>query len=419
MSPSRAFLRAVACCSVTLSCLLVPAAAAAQGGLTLRARGLAGYTHERPEVLGSEHDLWSSAIPEMSYLVLEPRWMLRATYSFTTTVHTRNPNQIAQRFALASSYEVSRRTQLLLNAEANQSTISNYLLTGPAGSTPTVTALPLANTNIFTATAGQGIAWEASPVLLFGQHADGAFVTSLDDDVSLTSVFANVGVSLERLWKNDAVGGDLRGGFARTDAAPLPVTTFYSITAAPRWRHDWTESVSHSLSGGATLVLSPDGQSDPFVAPYGRASVLYTEDLTSAELAYAGGVAPNLLSGQLLRSHQVTLRGTTPLSQHHRVTLSGSVGYLRGQILVLDDRITQPPAFDAFLSDADISWLATDHLSLFGRYQFFGQFGGPGNSFLREAIIFGVQIASRPPDGVRIPTQFAQRVDRSEAAPRR
>ena len=96
--------------------------------------------------------------------------------------------------------------------------------------------------------------------------------------------------------------------------------------------------------------------------------------------------------------------------------MTGSIGYLRGQVLVLDDATPQPPAFDAFLSDLDVSWLVTDHVSLFGRYQFFGQFGGPGNSFLREAVIIGVQLSSQPPDGVRIPTRFAQRVDRGDAA---
>lgn len=333
------------------------------------------------------------------------------------TFHTRNADELLQRLTLTSSYEVSRRTRLLLSAVASQSTISNLLLTQPTGSTP-ITALPLANANLGTVAATQGIEWDASPRLLFTQTAGGSYVTSLDEDVPLTSAFANAGIGLEYLWKNDALGGDLLGGIARVDTPPLPQTTFYTVTAAPRWRHDWSDRVSTSLSGGATLVMSPEADQAPFVTPYGRASVLYTLGETNADLSYAGGVQPNVLSGQLLRAHQVTLRAGTPLSEHERVFLSGSIGFLRGETIVLDDTV-QPPDFDAFLSDVDVSWLATDHLSVFGRYQFFGQFGGPGAQFLREALIFGITVATRPPDGIRIPTQFAQRVDRGDAAARR
>lgn len=411
------FSRALAV-SVAATVVFLGTQARAQGGVTLRARGLAGYTHERPEALGSEHDLWTAVGPEMDFLVAEKRWLLRASYGVTGTFHTRNANELAQRLTLASNYELSRRTQLLLSAVATQSTISNLLLTQPTGATP-VTGLPLANTNLATVAVTQGVAWEATPRLLFSQSAGGSYVTSLDEDVSLSSAFANAGVSLEYLWKRDALGGDLIGGIARVDTPPLPQTTYYTVTAAPRWRHDWTDRVSSSVSGGATLVVSPERNQDPLVAPYGRASVLYSLGATNADLSYAGGIQPNLLSGQLLRAHQVTLRAGTPLSEHERVFLTGSVGFLRGEIIVLDDTAVRPPDFDAFLSDVDVTWLATDHLSLFGRYQFFGQFGGPGAQFLREAVIFGLTVATRPPDGVRIPTQFAQRVDRSDAAPRR
>lgn len=398
------------------ACLLLPGSAAAQAGLTLTARGFAGYTHERPEVLGSEHDVWTAGNPEISYLVVEPRWLLRATYGATATLHTRNPNELAHRFQLLSSYELSQRTQAFLFGEVRQSSLSTYLFTTPTASTTVFSVTPRTNTNVFTATAGQGLAWEASPVVLATQSADVAYITTIDAATPLSGLFANVGLGAERLWKNDAVGVDVRGGYAVTEAPPLPTSKFLVGTLAPRWRHDWSPAVSSSLAAGASYVTTPDGGSDPYIAPFGRASVLYTpEETTTIDLSYAGGIAPNLLSGQLLESHQVSARLVAPLSTRDGVFMTGSVGYLRGQVLVLDDAVPEPPPFDAFLSDFDVSWLVTDHVSVFGRYQFFGQFGGPGNSFLREAVIVGVQVSSQPPDGVRIPTRFAQRVDRSDA----
>ena len=392
-------------------------AAAQQGGLTLRARGLGGYTHERPEVLGSEHDVWTAGNPEISYLFIEPRWLLRATYGATLTLHSRNPSELAHRFQLLSSFELTKRSQLFLNGEVRQSSLSTYLFTTPTTNTALVTlARPVVNTNVFTATAGEGLAWEESPVVLLSQSADVAYIKSLEELFPLESFFANVGLAAERLWRNDAVGLDVRAGYAQTEVPPVPSTQFLIGTAAPRWRHDWSQEISSTLSAGASVVTRIDRKADEQIAPFGRAAVLYTVDATSAELSYAGGFAPNLLSGQLLRSHQFTLRGATPLSVRHRVTAAASVGYLRGQVVVLDEAIPSPPPFDAFLSDFDVTWLADDHISLFGRYQFYGQFAGPGASFLREAVIVGVTVSTAPPDGVRIQSQFSQRVDRRETS---
>src|SRR4051794_28115554 len=97
--------------------VVVPSGAAAQGGPTLRIRYLGGYTHELPEVADlSTHDFWTGVVPEVSYLFAEPRWSLRATYAFTAMVHTRNPAEIGNRVSLVSSYELSKRTTLLVSA---------------------------------------------------------------------------------------------------------------------------------------------------------------------------------------------------------------------------------------------------------------------------------------------------------------
>ena len=411
--------RTVAICAVLV---VLPSAAQAQGGLTERVRYLAGYTHESPEIYGSSHDLWTGVVPELSYLFIEPRWLLRTTYAFTATVHTRNPTEIGNRLTVVSSYELSRRTNLLFSADANQTSLSNYLITRPVIDTPTTAVLvPASNSRFLNATASQGLTWEASRNVTFNQGVDTTYVTSLDPEVTINNFSTSAVLGVERSWKRDGVGGDLRAGYASVDTPPTASGKFYTITAAPRWRHDWTQEISSTLSAGASLVTSPDPNTDLLITPSGRAAVLYTVGASSAELSYAGGATPNLLSGQMLQSHLVSLRGATPLSERHRVMASGSVGYLHGTIIDLrDDAAALPtPGIDALLSDVDVTWLATDWLQLFARGVFLFQDNGSGAPpFVREAVIFGLQLSSQSPDGVVIPVRFPQRVDRGDAAPR-
>ena len=411
----RAWLRLRAL--VTVAALVaLPARARAQGGPTARVRYLGGYTHELPEVVGtSTHDYWAGVVPELSYLFAERRWSLRATYAFTAMVHTRNPAEIANRLTLISSYELSKRTTLLLSADANQTSLSNYLITRPLLDTSAV-VVPTTNSRLLTATASEGLLWEASPSVLFGQGVNASYVTSLDPETRIDNVFVTGLVSLERTWKRDALGVELRGAYTNVDTPPIAAQSFVTITAAPRWRHDLTPTLTSLVSAGASGVVSPDAQTEPVVTPFGRGALLYTLDASSLELSYAGGAAPNVLTGQMLVSHQVTLRGGMSLSDRYRVRAGGSVGYLHGSVLDLRNDAPPAPDVDAFLADVDVTWLATEWMQLFARGLFLAQDNGSeAPTFIREAVIFGLQLSSRSPDGIAIPVRFPQRVDRGDA----
>jgi hypothetical protein len=407
--------RRVALCAVLV---VLPSTAAAQGGLTGRVRYLGGYTHETPETFGSSHDVWSAVVPEVSYLFVEPRWQLRTTYAFTAAVHTRNPTEIANRLSVVSSYELSRRTTLLLSADANQTSLSNYLITRPLVDTTTV-LVPSSNSRLLTATASEGLVWEASPSVLLGQGLAATYVTSLDPEVQIDNAFASAFLSLERTWKRDALGGEVRAAYTSVDSPPTASGKFVTFTAAPRWRHDLGPSLSSTLAAGASIVVSPDPETEPLVTPSVRGALLYTVETSSLELSYAAGAAPNVLTGQMLRSHLVTLRGGVPLSERHRLFANGSIGYLNGTLINLrrDPALGATPEVNALLSDVEVTWLATDWMQLFVRGLFLAQDNGSdAPAFVREAGIVGVQFSSRSPDGVAIPVRFPQRVDRSDGA---
>jgi hypothetical protein len=206
------------------------------------------------------------------------------------------------------------------------------------------------------------------------------------------------------------------------------------LTLAPRWRHDWSRTVSTNLSGGATVVLSPEAGTKPMVGRFGRAAILYTYDVgTGFELSYATGVAASPLTGQVINSDQVTLQGFTPLSQHERVFLSASVGYLRGSFIDLTGR-GNDQRFETGLGDVDVTWQPSPSgwVQLFARYQVVAQVSdvnalGLNPSFLRDLLLVGVQFSSTPArfssgasamstGGGLVPRRFPQRVDGSDGA---
>ena len=398
----------------------MPSLARAQGEFTGRVRYLGGYTHELPEVPDrSTEDYWAGVVPELSHLFAERRWNLRTTYALTAMVHTRNPAEIANRLTLISSYELSRRTTLLLSADANQTSLSNYLITRPPLETAAV-VVPTTNSRLLTATARQGLTWEASPSVLFGQGVDATYVGSLDPQTPIDNMFVTGLFSLERIWKRDALGIELRGAYTTVDTPPIAAQKFVTITIAPRWRRDLSPELTSSITAGASAVISPDTQTEPILTPFGRAALLYTLGSSSAELSYAGGAAPNILTGQMLRSHQITLRGGMAISERHGVRAGASVGYLHGSILDLRTDARAADDIDAFLSDVDVTWLATDWVQVFARGIFLAQDNGSGAPpFVREAVIIGLQLSSRSADGVAIPLRFPQRVDRGYATPGR
>lgn len=414
--------RAAAIC-VALMAVAPTAQAQVQPQLAERLRLQGGaITEQRPAPAPRIEDLWVGAVPELSATWLMPRATVNVTYSLTAALHSLgSASEIANRLTLTSAYELSRRTTLLLSAEGAQTSTSNFLLQRPAAETALALA-PAGGTRFITGRLTQGLQHELSPVLVASQDASVLTTTTLAPAPPLDTFVASVGGGLERLWQNDAIGFHARGGYALTRATPpTPGVDVFTVTAAPRWRHDWTETLTSSAEAGATYLFSAAPDTEPVLAPYGQAMLLYSVDPTTVDLSYRIGVFPSPLTGQILRSQQGVLHALTPISEHYRVTIGGSIGYLRATLLDLASAANDQ-SFHAFYSDVDVAWQASARVRVFGRYQTIAQLAdvnaaGVNPSFLRDAILVGVQFAS---DGapITIPTRFAQRVDGADA-PRR
>ncbi len=397
--------------------LVLPATASAQAGLTERLRIQGGYTYVQNTQ--PPDDRWAGVAPELSYTVLEPLWMLRVTYGFAANVHTTFPVDISNRLSLASSFELSKRTSLLLNADATETTIASLLATQPANNA-VIGALPPGDTHLLATNAAEGISYELGPVVTMTEGVNGSYVTSFGSGPTVDNIFGGAYLGLERLWKKDSLGLDGRMGYARTRTDPLPLATFYNASLAPKWRHDINRQFTASLSTGATIVWSPDQHTKPKLGPFIQASLLYAWSDSTLEGVYTTGFVPNQLTAQLLQSDQITIHATTLLSVRHHISGAASAGFVHGTLVNLRTDLPTPPGFNSYVADAELDWSPAEAVTLFTRYQFLDQITDQQANttatppIVRNAVIVGIQLSSRA-DDLRVPGRFPQRVDRGDA----
>jgi len=362
-------------------------------------------------------DYFVAATPSLTYVYEGDRWVTSATYAFTGSLNTVLPNGIANRLLLTAAYDVGPKTRLILGAEGLQAMVGNYLLVRRAADTQLGGLLPL-NSSLLTLTATQGLTHDLSAVTRFTQSLSGTYVTSLDPEVRLNNYLATATAGIDRGWEFDAVGGEVNLQYYRNFFPPL-VANGGTASLGPTWDHDFSRSVSSSVSAAGQVAFSPDPGTRVQVGPAGRASLLFYSEASGVELAYAGGIVPNLLLGTLLQSHQVVLRGYTPLSERNRVVLGVSAGYLRAKTVDLQENGGLGNEFDAVLHDVDVTWGPTDYLQLFVRYQFIGQSTATGSAptpaIVRHGAMFGVELfGARPVGRRRLQTRLPQRVDRTD-----
>jgi hypothetical protein len=379
-----------------------------------------GYTAQR--TAGTDgNDAFLSTTPELAYLTGSPRALMSLTYAFTGTLHSAQSDEVANRLALATVFEMAKRTQLLLGAEGLQSSLGNYLLRSPSDST--LSALPSARVQLLTLSTTQALSHDFTPLLRLTESILGSYLTSLDPDVSQNTYAATAMVGVDRSWKYDALGVELRGQFFRTLGTASRDAAIVSLALGPRWSHDVSRTVSTSLMAAGAAAFTSHSGDNVRLTPSGRASVLFHTESSGVDVSYTGGFEPNLLLGSMLESHRGTVRGYTPLVGEDNVIGSISLGYLHAKTVDLNPTSNLDGQFDTILADADLAFKIVDNIAMFARYQFVDQFAGEGAgappALLRHGVFVGLDLAPAGPSRARsnVPTSLPQRVDRSDAAP--
>ncbi|AKU98430.1 hypothetical protein AKJ09_05094 [Labilithrix luteola] len=393
----------------------MPATATAQDVVYERLRVQGGFTHEDRGAQASLDDVWLGATPELAAVFARPRTFSQLTYTLTGMIHTELPAEIANRLTLGVSHEISKTTLVFASAEAFQTSLRNLLTSRPAAATE-LAALAAPEGTFLGVRATEGLSWEAGPRVRIGQGLDAAMVTSIDSGPT-KNYLANASFSADRVWQFDALGVEARGGYASNQVTTRINQKLVTTSLGPRWRHDFNARLSTFVTVGGMLILSPDPGTGIVLASTARGSLLYALSSARLDLSAASGAEPNILTGQILRTHSVSLRAWFPISERHRVFCSASIAYLRGGPVRVR-RFDLSGDFQGVLADADLNWLATDSLQLFARYQFFDQIADDPTplsnpSVVRNTAIVGIQFFSQPPDRT-LRFREPQRVDRSD-----
>jgi len=420
MAWTRRVLAICAALLALLALLTLASPARAQTTLTERARVQGIYSYQTGTI--PPEDIAVQVVPELSLVDVTKRSQLRATYTFAAGVHSTLPADISNRLVLNSAFDLSKRTSLLLSAEAGHTTVTNSLVLGSPSNVP-AGAIPLTIGQLFTSRVGEGVSWEASPRMRFTQLADATYITTLNAPpaLSVEAYLANAVLSLDRAWPADAVGIDLRGGYAVSHIAPLPTSRLVPMALTPHWRHDISRTLTALFVAGATVVVSPDPDTRTLAGPFAQATFGYLLDDSTFDLTGSVGPTANALTAQLIYADQVMLRATTALSVEHHVVGSAGVGYTHGSVIELRRNVVPQPDFDAFIADTGVTWSPTPAVDLFVRYQYVDQLTASGigvattPALQRHAVIIGIQLSARP-DPIRVPTRFPQRVDRGDAS---
>jgi len=424
--------------------LLAGATRAEAQELTGRVRVLAGYlTEEYVEPQPRLHDVFTIATPEGTLFWGNAEDRRNLTYMLTGALHTQGGmSELAHRLMLTTTTRLGRRTVFNFSVGGVQSTLSNLLISTPfttnVAGVPRGTLLPSSSYRLLGGTVSESLLHELSPVWTLTQTANVNAFTTLSPTPPLVSFANDLGVAVERSFRTDAFGVGVGGGsiHARSDAPGGDIDLAF-VNAGPRWRRDWSATLSSLVQPGVAVLFDP-----AIFYPSATASLLYTPggqasgagrdraslerqafafSQGSVELSASTGIVPSPLTGQLTRSHMVTLGGRAPILLPARVFARASVGVMRAELLDPASR-TATMAFSALHANVDVTWQVTELFQLFGHYQFIGQVGdataaGVSPTFLRDMVMVGIQLSTRPPDADAVNTRLPQRVDQSDAPP--
>lgn len=411
--------------------LAVPSTVGAQV-LTERIRVHGGFvTEARPPPEPRRNDVFVVAAPELSALYGGGTSTFRLTYSLTGALHSRRQStELANTLTLDWAFEPTRRSIVMLSVVGTQSSVQNILFARPA-SAGAAEVVPGLGTRLLRARVSQRFGYEVSPRVRFDQNADANAMTTLSPSIPRDALFGAVGAGLERAWPTDALGAEVSALYAMMwPPEPADEREFLTVTGAPRWRHDWSDTLSSLVAVGASRITelssAPNGEKGSFTAPYARGALLYTGETSRAALTLTSSVTPNPMSGQLVHGHQATIQYATALSLYAGVFGGLSLGGLRGDVLDWEDR-RMGRTFNALLFDADLMWQAGPLVQLFARYQFVAQVNERSElsappSFIRDTLLAGIVLSSRPPETVgrgaapldEAPTDLPVRVDRAD-----
>jgi hypothetical protein len=286
---------------------------------------------------------------------------LRLTNSTTLFLGHSEANSYSNAAAWDGSFSLSRRTDMVLGATVTQGRLNTLSTLGSAQASQ-ATATQTGGVSFVSPALQESLSSNLSPLWRLTQGLGASYYSPIQGSRGAHTRQANLTLSLERVFKLDAVGAEGRVGYAASDVL--------SRDGSP----SKPQLITAAAARYVRAVRATDGKG-AVSGPTALAALRYGTEAGSAELSYRRNVAPNLLIGQLFYSDVVSLNGGMPLWKESHFFGAASIGYQHGRLI--DANLgRQAGVIDVMLGDVSISYVPTDSMSVSARYQHFRQTTG-------------------------------------------
>ncbi len=367
-----------------------------------------------------ESDMFSQLSPGVLFTSESRRMIQVASYTFTANLFVTHSeaNSYSNELAWNSIYSLSEVSELGMSAGAANGRINTFNTLGAASDTG-LDQLPNGGVSFVSANVGQFYRRELTRAWRAQQRSAVRVFKPIGDNVTVgTNLYWNNTAGVEHSWQYDSLGLDMRADYTRFGTVGGGESN-KQITVGPslRYLHDFTDTLSSELSGGAVLVVQADAFSQRIAQPVATAALRYIRGGGRAEVVYSHSVVPNLFVAQTSANDEVSLRAGLPVPFVSRAAITGSVGYQRGRIVntQMGDLVGSTKLF---LADVAASWSPNESLAVSLRYTRFDQLRSQvvtdtSRSYARNQVLLSLSGRYPTRDAATVPSRLDARVNGS------
>lgn len=371
--------------------------------------------------LGAGGDFFGEVRPGLLLTYGSPRFVQQLGYLFTASSYLHSGYTYANRLQWSGVAELTRRSTLQFSLFGDEGRL-NTLLTQQDPTQTQIGNVPLGNTTYLTVGAAQAFSWLLRPLWQLSESALFTLYKPIDP-VGALGLILDPGLRLDRIWKSDSLGAEVRMGYAYYQEVRDPATGV-KITDAQRqlipsamlrWRHDLGHFFGSELGFGVAGAMRAQDGGGRIWGPAAFGALRYAHPTGFADLSYSYGIVGNALAGQSFQAHLATLRAGLPLGKRSRFSLNASAGYEHGEQIDVNLGATVA-RLDLLLGDVALTYQPSGEIALFARYQALYQVGHasdamPEPTYGRNTILIGINGRYPAAPAAVVPRAGAQRID--------
>jgi hypothetical protein len=382
--------------------LLVACPAAAQtfeldGTLNLGYTATTNQTVTRDPTESPSHTsswLFTEVRPGVSLQLETPRlsWRIGYVFAGSFSLDGAGPNTYSNAATLSLMALLTNRSTMTVSAIATQGgTAFQLSQRAPEAGNPEIRAP--GDPNRVTLGLAESFVWAASSHVRLGQGLTGT-LSAPQDDLGQASTQVAGYLSLDRVFPNDAIGGQLLSSVARLQPLSPDGQPFWNVTNSllGRWNHTFSWRWNGQLTAGVQQVVTLSGSYPLSIVPTSSGTVQYLAGNALGSLAISQGATTDLQTGTVSMTEQASLHGLVSFDALRPRLLGASAGFLHSEPLGAAAVRTATGTGNAVQADVGLVWGLSDGIIATARYSLAYQFGqGSGvQPSLAHVFLLGV-----------------------------